>query len=72
MAGWTTVHRPGGLIVASEWYEGELGLSYLVGGVAMVLLVFYTLSAYRSCVVDEPKFMRTGTVKREEHPGVRK
>jgi len=50
-----------------EWYEGELGLSYLVGGVAMVLLVFcwsHQLTAPASLGTDEP--IRTGTVKREE------
>jgi len=49
LVGLPSIGSGGGSIVY-EWYE-ELGLSYLVGGVAMVLVsLLVTLSAYRSCV----------------------
>lgn len=62
----------GGLYIVYEWYERELGLSYLVGAVAMVLWSFagrfISLPLLRRLGTDEPKFMRTGTVQRVERP----
>lgn len=62
----------GGLYIIYEWYEGEVGLSYLVGGVAVVLWSFagrfISLPLLRRRGTDEPKFMRTGTVQRIQRP----
>lgn len=63
----------GGLYIIYEWYEGELvGLSYLLGGVALVLWSFagrfISLPLLRRRGTDEPKFMRTGTVQRVNRP----
>jgi len=63
----------GGIYIVYEWYERELvGLSYLVGGVAMVLWSFagrfISLPLLRRSGTDEPKFMRNGTVRRVKRP----
>lgn len=63
----------GGFYIVYEWYERELvGLSYLIGGVAMVLWSFtgrfISLPLLRRRGTDEPNFNRTGTVKRVERP----
>ncbi len=63
----------GGVYIVYEWYEGDLvGLSYLVGGVAIVLWSFggrfISLPLLRQSGTDEPKFMRTGTVQRVKRP----
>lgn len=63
----------GGLYIVYEWYEGELvGLSYLLGGGAMILWSFagrfISLPLLRRPGSDEPKHMRTGTVQRVPRP----
>ena len=63
----------GGLYILYEWYERELvGMSYLLGGSAMVLWSFLghfiSLPLLRRAGSDEPKTMRTGTVQRVRRP----
>lgn len=63
----------GGIYILYEWYIGELvGTSYLVGGLAMGLWSlggrFISLPLFRRKGDDEPKRMRSGTVKRVERP----
>ncbi|MFE1748585.1 alpha/beta fold hydrolase [Coleofasciculus sp. H7-2] len=63
----------GGIYILYEWYEGELvGMSYLIGGLAMVLWScggrFISLPLLRRQGADEPKLMRTGTVQRVPRP----
>lgn len=59
----------GGIYILYKWYEGELtGVGYLVGGLVMVLWSFggrfISLPLLRRRGVDEPKLMRSKTVKR--------
>lgn len=63
----------GGIYIIYEWYVGELvGMSYLIGGIALVLWSiagrFTSLPLLRRRGTDEPKFMRTGTVQRLTRP----
>lgn len=62
----------GGLYIIYEWYEGEVGLSYLLSGGAMVLWSFVgrfiSLPLLRRKGTDEPRFMRTGTIERIKRP----
>ncbi|MBW4576151.1 MAG: alpha/beta hydrolase [Aphanothece sp. CMT-3BRIN-NPC111] len=63
----------GGIYILYEWYQGELvGISYLVGGLVMVLWSvggrFISLPLFRRQGSDEPHFLRTGTVKRLSRP----
>lgn len=63
----------GGIYILYEWYERELvGISYLIGGSAMVLWSFagrfISLPLLRRKGADEPKPMRTGTVQRVPRP----
>ena len=62
----------GGLYIIYEWYEREVGMSYLLGGGAMVLWSFagrfISLPLLRRQGADEPKTMRTGTVQRVPRP----
>lgn len=63
----------GGIYILYEWYEGELeGMSYLLGGLAMVLWSFggrfISLPLLRRPGNDEPKRMRSETVKRVPRP----
>ena len=63
----------GGVYIVYEWYERELvGLSYLMGGSAMVLWSvagrFISLPRLRRPGADEPKPWRTGTVQRLNRP----
>jgi len=63
----------GGIYILYEWYIGELvGTSYLVGGLVMVLWSlggrFISLPLFRRGGTDEPKRMRSETVKRVERP----
>lgn len=63
----------GGIYIVYEWYEGELvGMSYLWGGLAMILWSFggrfISLPLLRRKGADEPKLMRTGTVQRVPRP----
>lgn len=63
----------GGIYILYEWYEGELeGMSYLLGGLTMVLWSFggrfISLPLLRRPGNDEPKRMRSETVKRVQRP----
>jgi pimeloyl-ACP methyl ester carboxylesterase len=63
----------GGIYILYEWYEGELvGTSYLVAGLTMVLWTFggrlISLPLLRRRGTDEPKFMRSNTVRRLSRP----
>ncbi len=63
----------GGIYILYEWYERELvGVSYLVGGLAMVLWSFggrfISLPLLRRPGSDEPKLMRSKTVQRVPRP----
>ncbi|MUG91502.1 alpha/beta fold hydrolase [Scytonema sp. UIC 10036] len=63
----------GGIYILYEWYERELvGTSYLVAGLAMVLWSFggrfIGLPLLRRRGVEEPKFIRSQTVKRVSRP----
>ena len=63
----------GGIYILYELYERELvGISYLIGGSAMVLWSFagrfISLPLLRRKGVDDPKLMRTGTVQRVRRP----
>ncbi|MBD2043499.1 alpha/beta fold hydrolase [Microcoleus sp. FACHB-672] len=63
----------GGIYILYEWYEGELvGMSYLLSGLAMVLWSFggrfISLPLLRRPGNDEPKRMRSETVKRVQRP----
>ncbi|MBH8565485.1 alpha/beta hydrolase [Nostoc sp. CENA67] len=62
-----------GIYLIYEWYERELvGTAYLVGGLVMVLWTFagrfISLPLLRRPGVEEPKFMRSKTVKRLSQP----
>ncbi|MBE9206450.1 alpha/beta hydrolase [Nostoc sp. LEGE 06077] len=62
-----------GIYILYEWYEGELvGTPYLVSGLVIVLWSFagrfISLPLLRRSGVDEPKFMRSKTVKRLSQP----
>ena len=63
----------GGIYILYELYEGELvGMSYLLSGLAMVLWSFggrfISLPLFRRRGSDEPKRIRSGTVKRVPRP----
>lgn len=63
----------GGIYIIYEWYERELvGMSYLLGGGAMILWSFagrfISLPLLRRPGADEPKVMRTGSVQRVPRP----
>ena len=63
----------GGVYILYEWYERELvGISYLLGGLAMVLWSlggrFISLPLFRRPGRDEPKRIRSGTVQRVRRP----
>lgn len=63
----------GGIYILYEWYERELaGMSYLIAGLAMVLWTFagrfVSLPLLRRKGVDEPKRIRSSTVKRLQRP----
>jgi pimeloyl-ACP methyl ester carboxylesterase len=63
----------GGIYILHEWYERDLvGISYLIGGLAMVLWSFagrfISLPLLRRKGVDEPKRIRSGTVQRVPRP----
>ncbi len=62
----------GGLYNIYEWYERELGISYLLGGGAMVLWSFagrfISLPLLRRQGADEPNTICTGTIQRVPRP----
>ncbi len=63
----------GGSYILYRWYEGVLvGTSYLIAGLVMVLWTFgghlFSLPLLRRPGNDEPKFMRSNTVKRLQRP----
>lgn len=62
-----------GIYILYEWYERELvGTAYLVSGLVIVLWSFagrfISLPLLRRSGVEEPKFMRSKTVKRLSQP----
>jgi pimeloyl-ACP methyl ester carboxylesterase len=62
-----------GIYMVYEWYIGELvEMSYLVGGLAVILWSFggrwIGLPLFRRLGVDEPKYIRSGTVQRVPRP----
>jgi pimeloyl-ACP methyl ester carboxylesterase len=63
----------GGIYILYEWYIGELeGMSYLLGGLAMILWSFggrfISLPLFRRAGRDEPKHIRSETVQRLRRP----
>ncbi|MCT7951956.1 alpha/beta hydrolase [Ancylothrix sp. C2] len=63
----------GGIYIVYKWYSGELdGYGYLVAGLLMILWSvagrFFSLPLLRRWGVNEPKPMRTGTVRRIARP----
>jgi pimeloyl-ACP methyl ester carboxylesterase len=63
----------GGIYILYEWYIGELeGMSYLLGGLAMILWSFggrfISLPLFRRPGTDEPKRIRSETVQRVRRP----
>lgn len=63
----------GGIYILYEWYIGELeGLSYLLGGLGMILWSFggrfISLPLFRRAGRDEPKRTRSETVQRLRRP----
>lgn len=63
----------GGIYILYEWYIGELeGLSYLLGGLGMMLWSFggrfISLPLFRRAGRDEPKRTRSETVQRLRRP----
>jgi pimeloyl-ACP methyl ester carboxylesterase len=63
----------GGIYILYEWYIGELeGMSYLLGGLGMILWSFggrfISLPLFRRAGRDEPKRIRSETVQRLRRP----
>lgn len=63
----------GGIYILYEWYIGELeGMSYLLGGLGMILWSFggrlVSLPLFRRPGTDEPKRIRSETVQRVRRP----
>jgi hypothetical protein len=63
----------GGIYILYEWYIGELdGMSYLLGGLGMILWSFggrfISLPLFRRAGRDEPKRTRSETVQRLRRP----